>query len=172
MRPGANGGLDMGFDPVSYLLGKQAGGGGGGGTSNFTLIGETVLENLSEWTDTANADQIDTGINISNTDYAWGIIVVTCDSPITTSDEWGMSFMLFGRYLTSGNVYNPQYLQQKGSSTLSREAMVGSAAWANNYGVYAVANKPNVLLERKCSSAIPKIRSGNYTVKVYALTSL
>lgn len=31
-RPGANGGLDMSFDPVSYLLGKQAGGGGGGVT--------------------------------------------------------------------------------------------------------------------------------------------
>ena len=162
----------MGFDPVSYLLGKQAGGGGGGGASNFTLIGETVLENLSEWTDTVNADQIDTGINISNTDYAWGIIVVTCDTPITTSTEWGMTVVLFGRYLTTGYLQGAQFLQQRGSSTLYREAMVGSTTWANNVGVYAVANKPNVVLERKCSSAIPKIRSGNYTVKVYALTSL
>lgn len=160
----------MGFDPVSYLMGKEAG--GGGGASNFTLIGETVLENLSEWTDTSNADQIDTGINISNTDYAWGIVVVTCDSPITTADEWGMTVVLFGRYLITGNLQGAQYLQQRGSSTLSYQAMVNLTQWTNNIGVYAVANKPNVVLERKCSSVIPKIRSGNYTVKVYALTSL
>ena len=141
--------------------------------SAFTLIGTKVFQNVAEWTDTSNADEMDTEINIKNTDYAWGYIVVTCDSEITTTSEWGMTTCTFGRYTSNGNMYATGNIMQKGVATLSESQMVSNTTSPSGYGVLIKNNVSTVIISRKChATSCPKIRAGNYTVKVYALTSL
>lgn len=144
-----------------------------GGASNFTLIGTKVFSNVAEYTNTSTSEEMDTQINIKDTDYAYGYVVVTCDSAITTSTEWGMTVELWGRYTSNGAVYKSQAQQQKGSATLSKSAMVTSTMGSSSYGVYLVGNKNNIVLSRKChATSCPKIRAGNYTVKVYGMTGI
>lgn len=144
----------------------------GGGTGIMTLIGQSTIA-LSEYTDTANEETIDTGINISNTDYAWIFGVITCDSEISTSSEWGMTTFNGSRYTSNGSYYGVNSTMQKGSNTLSKAGMVTNAQIASAYGVWVANNTSNITLKRKChSSACPKCRSGNYTIKVYGLSSI
>lgn len=141
--------------------------------SNFELIGTKVFENVAEYTDTSTSENMDTEININNTDYAWGYVVVTCDTPITTSNEWGMSIMFWGRYTSNNNLYSCGSAMQKGSATFSRAAMVTSTLGSASYGVGLNNNTSSVIITRKChGTACPKIRAGNYTVKVYGMTAL
>ena len=162
----------MSFDPVSYLLGKQAGGGAVPvNKPEFELIGTKTMA-LEEYTDTSTAQEIDTEINISNTDWAYCLVIITCDSAITTSTEWGMTVQLLGRYTTNSGIYTTAAFQQRGSSTLSFAAMVTPTA-TPSYGVLVMNNKPSVIVQRAChSTGCPKIRAGNYTVSVYGLKSL
>lgn len=144
----------------------------GGGGPQWELIGETTIA-LTEYTDATTAENTDTGINIKNTDWAYGIVFITCDSPITTSTEWGMTVELFGRYTSTSSLLITQAAQQKGSATLSKAAMVAGGLGTNSYGVYLNNNTDNVVIARKChSTGCPKIRGGNYTVKAYGLKSL
>ena len=163
----------MGFDPVSYILGKQAGGGAVPvNKPEFELIGTKTMA-LEEYTDTSTAQEIDTEINISNTDCAYGLVIITCDSAITTSTEWGMTVQNFGRYTTNGYLTNGAALQQKGTSTLSYAAMTNSTVMQNAYGVYVLYNTSTIKIARKChATAMPKIRAGNYTITAYGLKSL
>ena len=141
-------------------------------SGNFTLIGTKVITNLEEYTDTATTETLDTEIDISNTDYAWGYIVVTCDSAITTSTEWGMSVCLWGRYTSNSAIMGLTCQQQKGSATLSKAAMVSASFNTSAYGVWQPANTNTVQICRKAhGTACPKIRAGNYTVKVYGMTA-
>lgn len=142
-------------------------------SSNWTLIGTKVFENVPEYTDTENWDtDRDTEINIKNTDYAVILTVITCDSPITTSTEWGNTIALGGRYTSNSNYFNGVNTSQKGSSTLSKSAMVnGTVSW-NAYGVTLYNNTDTIKFSRKChGTGCPKIRAGNYTVKVYGMTA-
>ena len=144
----------------------------GGGSGAFVLIGSKVFPNVQKYTDTANTENMDTLINIANTDYAWGIVVVTCDSAITTSTEWGMTVTLWGRYTSNGNVYVNANYQQKGSSTLSKTAMVANTLNQSAYGVGVNNNSSTIKLWRKAhATGCPFIRAGNYTVNVYGMTS-
>lgn len=138
----------------------------------WELIGETTIA-LAEYTDTTTSEIIDTGINIKDTDWAYGIVYITCDSPITTSTEWGMTVEMFQRYTSNGNLMTSVPCQQKGSATLSKAAMVTSGMGTSSYGVSISNNTANVVIGRKClGTACPKVRAGNYTVKVYGLKSI
>lgn len=137
----------------------------------LTLIGTQTFDDLPEYTDTTVEATYVTDINIKNTDYAYGLIVITSDAPITTNTEWGMTVAPFGRYTSNDCMFVNGQLQQKGSSTLSKAQMVNGTS-NNTYGVTVSSNSPNVAFSRKAhSTAMPKIRGGTYTVKVYALTS-
>ena len=143
---------------------------GGNKVSSFTLIGTKIFENVAEYTDTTNAESMDTGINIKNTDYAWGYVVITCDTPITTTSEWGMSVCSWGRYTTNNALMSLQSSMLKGADTFSKASMVSSTAGSASYGVGILNNTSNVVLSRKChGTGCPKIRGGNYTVKVYGM---
>lgn len=149
----------------------------GGGTATFVegasgysleLIG-TWTGYLAEYTNTSTGETIDTGINIKNTDYAYGLAVITCDTAITTTTEWGMSVIPFGRYTTNSNLMGSYAYQQKGSQTLKKSEMV-NGTWNSSYGVYYSNNQATFKFSRKAhSSGCPKIRGGNYTVNVYGL---
>lgn len=145
-----------------------------GGQSNFVLIGTKVFSNVPEYTNASAWDTTrDTEIDIKNTDYAWGYVIITCDSPITTSTEWGMTVCLWGRYKSNGSIYRGTNLMQKGSSTLSEAAVVSNVTDANSYGVSIPTNAATVKLDRKChATGCPKIRAGTYTVKVYGMTGI
>ena len=158
---------DDSLDGYSEVTVNVSGGGGGG---NFALIGTKVFENLSEYTDTTTAEELNTNINISNTDYAWGYVVVTCDTSIGTNAEWGMSVALFGRQ-SNGNIQSVTY-QQKGSSTLSFADMINPCS-SIGQGVNIKSGQGNIVITRKGhSSNYTKCRAGNYTVKVYGMTGI
>lgn len=60
---------------------------------------------LPEYTDTVNAEIVDTGIDVSATNYAHGIVVVQCDGIPTENLEWGgLSISNFARYVTNRNL--------------------------------------------------------------------
>lgn len=143
-----------------------------GSGPQWDLIG-TYTHEFAEYTDTTNIETTDTEINISNTDYAWGMVVITCDSAITTTTEWGMTFAIFGRYTSNSSVFSTAALQQRGSSTLSKAAMVSATFSQNAYGVWINNNTSTIVISRKChGTGCPKIRAGIYTVKIYGLKSL
>ena len=147
--------------------------GGGSGDSLFELIGTKVFSNVAEYSDTSTWEAMDTEINIHDTDYAWGYIVVTCDSAITTNAEWGMTVAFWGRYTSNGAVYSGGSAMQKGSATLSRAAMATSAVGSASYGIGLKNNENTIVIQRKCHAwGCPKIRGGNYTVKVYGMKAM
>lgn len=166
---GVTGESDTNLSDAVHTLGSGYGQGG-----PLTLIGTKTIEGLSDYTDTSNAETHDTGIDIKNTDYAFGLIVITSDAAITTSAEWGMTVAPFGRYTSNGNIFVGgalAQLQQKGSATLSKAQMVNNTM-SVSYGVTVVSNADTVQFSRKAhGTGMPKIRGGTYTVKVYALTS-
>lgn len=161
----------MSFDPVSYLLGKQAGGGAVPvNKPEFELIGTKTMA-LEEYTDTSTAQEIDTEINIKDTDWAWGLVIITCDSAITTSTEWGMTISTFGRHVNGNVVGETSPLQQKGVSTLSYAAVAVNMTVVAS-GVTVRSGTSTIVIRRQASTVFSKIRAGNYTVSVYGLKSL
>lgn len=139
----------------------------------WELIGERTIA-LNEYTDTANEEITDTGINIINTDYAVILTTITCDTEPTTATEWGYSVAIGGRY-TTNNAYNAftsfGYKGVRDSVDFSG-VISTSANWAS-YGVRVPNNTANITIGRKChGTGCPKIRAGNYTIKVYGLKSL
>ena len=170
IRAKSGGSSQLAF-PAGFVSEIQAIPSGGGGPQ-WELIGAKTIA-LPEYTSTTTAEETDTGINIQSTDWAYGIIIITCDSPITTSTEWGMTVTIFTRYTSNSALMNSQAVQQKGSATLSKAAMVNSGLGINSYGVCILNNKTSVWISRKChASGCPKCRAGNYTVAVYGLKSL
>lgn len=144
-----------------------------GGDALFELIGEETFSRPELTGD--DGDSYTTGINISNTNYAWLFFIVTCDTPILTNTEWGMTTQLGGRYTSkshSGGYSLSTF--QKGVATLNVNELVSNEqASPLGYGVYIPNNIDTVQVVRKGnSSALPKIRAGNYTVKAYGLKSL
>lgn len=145
---------------------------GGGSGPQWELIGKTTIA-LAEYTDATNTESTDTGINIKNTDWAYGIVFITCDTPVTTSTEWGMTVEVFNRYTSNSTLMTSTASQQKGSATLSKAAMVTNGFGTNGYGVFLGNNTTNVVITRKAhGTSCPKIRAGNYTISVYGLKSL
>lgn len=144
----------------------------GGSGIQWEHIGTQTFQK-EEYTDTTASEVTDTGINVKNTDYAFILTVITCDSAITTSTEWGITIALGGRYTSNGAYYNYANCGQKGSSTLSLAGMVAtSLGWAS-YGVTVNGNTNTIMFSRKAhGTACPKIRGGVYTVSVYGLKSL
>ena len=143
-----------------------------GSGPQWELIGTTTIA-LEEYTDDSTSEVTDTGINIQNTDWAYGIVIITCDTPITSSTEWGMTIELFERYTSNSNLMTSQAAQQKGSATLSKAGMVTNGMGTNAYGVVFGNNASTIIISRKChSTACPKCRAGNYTVSVYGLKSI
>lgn len=139
----------------------------------FDLIGEATIA-LGDYTDTTNTETIDTGININNTDYVWGIAIITCDTPVVGANDWGATFAAWGRYTSNANINVGMNIMQRGTSTLSFADLTNNSAQsASSFGVSITSNKPNVIIQRKChATACPLCRAGNYTVKVYGLKSL
>ena len=157
--------------PAGFVSAIQAIPTGGSGIQ-WELIGTKTIA-LQEYTNTTTVEETDTQINISNTDYAWLLIIITCDSAITTTTEWGMTVSIGGRYTTNGNYYDGVDVMQKGVATLSKAAMVSGTASASTYGVRTVNNTSDIKISRKChGTSCPKCRAGNYTVTVYGLKSL
>ena len=149
------------------LMGANIGG------MKWDFIGEEIFENVSEWTSTTTADTITTSINISNTDYAWILVIVTFDTPLLTSNEWGITIGLGGRYTSNSAYYSGCSIMQKGVSTIKFSDMVSATTGASAYGVTILNNSLTVSLSRKChGTGCPKIRGGNYTVKAYGMKSL
>lgn len=141
-------------------------------SGNWTLIDTKVFQNVAEYTNTSAYDEMDTGINISNTDYAWGYIVTTCDSAIEGANDWGMTVSLWGRYTSNGAIMSDYHAMQRGCATLSKASMTSAANSSAAYGVRVMNNKNTVIIGRKChATACPKCRAGNYTVKVYGMTA-
>lgn len=141
-----------------------------GGGSNWELVGTKTFSNLSEYTGTT-AEENDTQISVSSLSYSFLLVIVTCDSAIQTSTEWGMSVQVIGRQ-TSGGTVAGQSIQQRGSATLTQSAQVNHARASNSDGVYIKTAASSIIMVRKCSTTTPKCRSGNYTVKVYGMTAL
>lgn len=139
----------------------------------FDLIGETTIA-LDDYTNTTTSEATDTGINISNTDYAWGIAIITCDTPVVNGTDWGASLAIWGRYTNKKAIMSGATIMQRGTSTVSFANLTSnSGAGASAYGVSLVNNTSNVVISRKChGTACPLCRAGNYTVKVYGLKSL
>lgn len=141
--------------------------------SNWTLI-DTWSQTLQEFTSTTG-ELIDTGITVAGLgDYAFIIAVITCDTAILSSTEWGMTVHLCGRRTGTGRLYPASgAIQENGFATLSYAAMTSSSYNAAAYGVYISDNKATVQFVRKCdSSHVTKIRGGKYTVKLYGLSAL
>lgn len=140
------------------------------GGSNWAPIGQTTIA-LTEYTDTTQ-ENTDTQINISSTDYAWILVFIVCDSAIDTSSEWGMTAQICSRR-TNGKISAFHAMQQFGYAALSGAAIAGNPSSVNNYGVWVQNDSSTVVFARKChASNCPKIRAGNYTVKVYGLTGI
>ena len=139
----------------------------------FELIGEATIA-LGDYTNTTTAEITDTGINIGNTDYAWGIVIITCDTPVVGAYDWGATFAMWGRYKSNKNLMSGISIMQKGTSTTSfTDIMSNSGASSETYGVRIINNTLNVVISRKChGTACPLCRAGNYTVKAYGLKSL
>ena len=137
----------------------------------FKLIATKVFNDVPELIDGEDdADTLDTGITPK--DYAYGMVVVTCDSPITTKNEWGMTITLFGRYTSNSGIMYTTSVQQKGSATFSFSGMVDNTLVGNSYGVIMPNNIGTVQLRRGThGTGCPKIRGGNYTVAVYGLVA-
>lgn len=144
----------------------------GGVGPQLELIG-TDTRYLAEYTNTSTAESYTTNINIKATDYAWIVAIITCDSAITTSSEWGMSICFGGRYKSNSQFMTSSTMFQRGSATLSFSAMVNNSVSTGSYGVLAANNTQYFTYSRKChATALPKIRAGNYTAKVYGIKSL
>lgn len=138
--------------------------------SNWTLI-DTKTIALQEYTSTT-VEETDTGIDVSALDYAFLAVVVTCDTAISSSSEWGMTVALLGRYISTGRVSQIGCAQQVGTATLSYASLSASTTNITNAGLYIGTNKAHVDLERKCNGNFTKFRGGNYKVSLYGLASL
>lgn len=158
-------------DAVDTLVAGYGGGGSSGPA--FELIGQWTGY-LSEYTNTSTAETTDTGIDITNATYAWILTVITCDGTYTNNNDWGgLAINLSGRYKSNGKFYNGATLGQKRTQSLTLAGMVDASISYSSYGVYLSSNTANITLNRKAhGSACPKLMAGNYTVKVYGLTTL
>lgn len=138
----------------------------------WELIGEKTYE-LQEYTDTSTSQVIDTGIAIKGTDYAWIMTVITCDTPILTNTEWGMTIAFGSRYTSNGAYSHGCTLQQRGAEPLSFADMKTNATSTGSYGVFVTNNTDKIVFARKAhATGCPKCRAGSYSVKVYVLVSL
>ena len=149
------------------------GGGGGGGGPQWTLFAEKSVA-LPEYTNTSDFEVTDLDVLWGN-DYVYYLIIITCDSIISSANDWGMT-------LSTGVIVPATHkcvvpassnYQQKGTATLSQSAMTASTANTDQYGVSIQSSLVDIKLRRKAHAVnMPSIRAGNYTVKVYALTAL
>lgn len=156
------------------------------GTYDTTLINEAIVNipmavdlidtyetNLEDYTDTSTSQTITTTIDVKASPYALVLIEITCDSAITTSTEWGMTFALAGKYTSNGQLYLSAGLvgQFKGASSFSQAGVVSNASLGLSYGVTLSNNVRYVTFSRKAhATGMPKVRGGKYTVKAYGLT--
>lgn len=162
-KSGGSGSLAFPSGFVSEIGNIPSGGG------KFELIGQWT-QNLEAYTNTDTAEEIDTQINISNTDYAWGYITVICDTPITIRTEWGATFCMFGR--NQFRNLNAQYFLQKGCSTLSYSALNDSSSLNIGQGAYIKSGTGNIILCRRAHATnFTYVRGGNYTVSAYGMTA-
>lgn len=138
----------------------------------FVLIGQST-HTLEAYTGTSTAQTIDTGINIKNTDYALGLVVITCDGTKTNAADWGgFSVQLFTRYNSNSALMSSGVVWLK-NNTLSRAQMTANGNTSSSYGVCVPNNTNNVTFSRKAhSTACPEVMAGTYTVKVYGITAL
>ncbi len=147
--------------------------GGGGSGPAFELIGEWTGY-LPEYTNTSTTETTDTGIDIKNANYAWILIVITCDGTYTNNNDWGGLAITFGgRYKSNGNYFGGSTIGQRRTPTLTFADMGDNSQTYSSYGVFLNANVSNIVLGRKAhGTACPKLMAGNYTVKAYGLTAL
>ena len=147
---------------------------GGGGGAQWELIGTKTLE-LEEYTNTSTAQTISTDIRINaSVDYAFILVIITCDTPVTTDTEWGTSVAICGRFKSSYNISatSDQVVQTKGTAELSLSA-IPSNTFHGAYGVTLANNYSQISIIRKANgSVVPKIRGGTYTVKAYGLKNV
>lgn len=139
---------------------------------NLVLIGQST-HTLEAYTNTSTSETTDTGINIKNTDYALGLVVITCDGTKTNAADWGgFSVQLFTRYTSNSAVLSSGVVWLK-DNTLSRAQMISGASTSTAYGVYISNNTNNIIFSRKAhGTACPEVMAGTYTVKVYGFTTL
>jgi hypothetical protein len=150
-----------------------AGYGGGSSGPAFEMIGQWTGY-LPEYTNTSTVETTDTGIDITSTDYACILTVITCDGTYTNNNDWGgLAINLSGRYKNNGKLYALATLAQRRTQSLTLAGMVDGSQSYSSYGVFLSSNVANIQLGRKAhATSCPKLMAGNYTVKAYGLTAL
>ena len=145
---------------------------GGGGSSAFELVDTIVVQNVPDWTSTTGSTT-DTQYSVTGLDGTYYMAVITCDTQISTSTEWGMSACCLSRN-TNGNITSSGAFQQKGTATLDFSALSANVSSTSSYGVSIDNNKSTIQFTRKCYSAssFQIIRGGTYRIKLYELKSL
>lgn len=146
-----------------------------GGESLWEFLDEATLY-LPKYTDTATLEETDTGIDVSNFDYAFLLAIITCDSPITQNGEWGQTVQCLGRYAGADKrVKTATYcaMQTKGIETVKRTELSSAVEMlSGQWGVQIENNKTKIIITRKAVGTFGLMRAGNYTVKIYGLKSL
>lgn len=163
---------------VGHLAdGTQVTGTGQGGSPSspqFTLIG-TSTHQLSAYTNTSTAENINTEIDITNSDCAYILVIITCNGTKTNAGDWGGFFIGIGsRYLNTGRLNcGTGWMASKNGMSLSYADMVNSNFLGTNYGITLVNNRGTINFQRKAHATYcPELMAGTYTVKVYGLTAL
>lgn len=139
----------------------------------FELIGQST-HTLSAYTNTSEAEIIDTGIDIKNTNYAYILTVITCDGTKTNDNDWGgLTITIGSRYTSNSAYYGGANLWSKNGVSLLFSDMVRTNANIYAYGVVVTTNTDTIQFRRKAHATVcPELMAGTYTVKVYGITAL
>lgn len=142
-----------------------------GGDALWEHIDDISVSNLSDYTST-KSETIDTNYSIVSLDYVFFLAIITSDKAISTDTEWGRTVQVIGRSVPSGSTSTGQATMQRGAETLNFSQLEKSTVNTNSCGVWITNNKYTIQITRQCHpTAMPLVRGGNYTIKLYGLKS-
>lgn len=142
-----------------------------GGDALWEYIDTISIPNLTDYTSTTQ-ETIDTSFSVVALPYAYLLAIITSDAAITDNMEWGCSVQVFGRFVPSGNTHTGNACLLRGVQTLNFSEMPNSTVNTNSYGVWITSNRSVIQIARQChTTAMMKVRGGNYTIKLYGLKS-
>lgn len=155
----------MGFDPISFLMGKAAGGGGGGGGGGaWTLIGSAEYEVSTTSTSSTTVGTISLDVeDLTDNDIVW---VNIRDKAGQRNDYFFGSDSIYLKRPGSTFLNSPaQYLEY-----VSNNALV--VFNTSSYGVFGSTidySAKTVVINARYSSSYKTI-DGTFKVEVYKLT--
>lgn len=138
----------------------------------LTLIGQST-HTLTEYTNTSTAETIDTGIDITNDNHSFLLVVITCDSTPAETNAKSMLYMdTAGRYVSTGRIYTSTAgVIENGTKSLLMSEASGFGIGNSNGPIHLVSNVSTVKFIRKAANNRP-VMAGTYNVKVYGIDSL